>query len=184
MLELVTAVATEPVTLAEAKLHLRVDSGTHPDDNLITALISVAREAAEHQTGRSLAAQTWKLHADCFGELELERPPVTSVTWVKYYDATNTQQTLSSTVYYVDYADTIPEIKLAYGQVWPVLYPRDDTVSVQYVTGYTTIPPCAKQWILCMIGALYENRELVSERGVISLGFLDRLLDPVRILTA
>jgi len=44
-LQLVTPPVDEPVTLAEAKLHLRVDFDE--DDALILALISAARQAAE-----------------------------------------------------------------------------------------------------------------------------------------
>jgi len=53
MFKVTTAVATEPVTLTEAKSHLRVIGTT--DDTFITALISSARDFAEHYTGRALA---------------------------------------------------------------------------------------------------------------------------------
>ena len=52
--KVITAVATEPVTSTEAKAHVRVIGTT--DDTLIAALISSAREFAEHYTGRALAA--------------------------------------------------------------------------------------------------------------------------------
>ena len=52
-----TPPAAEPLTLAEAKLHLRVDADITDDDSLITALIVTARQQAEHRTGRSLVSQ-------------------------------------------------------------------------------------------------------------------------------
>ncbi len=67
-LQLVTPPAEEPVSLEEAKLHLRVDFDE--DDALILALISAARQAAETITGRQLITARWKLvpHESCAHE--------------------------------------------------------------------------------------------------------------------
>ena len=61
-LKLVTAASTYPVTLAEAKLHLRVDSTD--EDTLITALITAATEMCEQKTGRAIMQQTWDVTLD------------------------------------------------------------------------------------------------------------------------
>lgn len=45
----------EPITLAEAKAHLRLDADLTEDDGLIVTLITSAREQAEHQLGFALA---------------------------------------------------------------------------------------------------------------------------------
>ena len=63
-LQLVTAPTEEPVSLVEAKLHLRVDFSE--DDLLITALIAAARQAAETLTGRQLVTARWKYILDSF----------------------------------------------------------------------------------------------------------------------
>ena len=63
-LTLVTPPAEEPVSLTEAKLHLRVDFAE--DDALITALITAARQAAETITGRQLVTARWKMTLDSF----------------------------------------------------------------------------------------------------------------------
>ena len=75
----IAAPASEPLALADAKAHCRVD---HTDDDaLITALIVAAREQAEHETGRALVTQTWELVHDAFPEaFVLRKPPVASVT--------------------------------------------------------------------------------------------------------
>lgn len=78
-IETLVAPALPPVTLEEAKAHLRVD---HPDDDaLIMGLIGAATEACERHTRRSLMARTLRLTRDYWplGPVELPRPPLLSV---------------------------------------------------------------------------------------------------------
>jgi len=63
-MQLITPPAGEPVTLLEAKAHLRVDFDD--DDGLIQALISAARQAAETITSRQFMTARWKLVLDSF----------------------------------------------------------------------------------------------------------------------
>ena len=62
---LVSAPATEPVSLAEVKSYLRID-GT-ADDAVLTILIASARRSAEEYTKRAFITQTWQLTLDRFG---------------------------------------------------------------------------------------------------------------------
>lgn len=62
--ELVTAPASEPVTLAEAKAHAKIE--IDDDDALIASLISTARERIEQATGRVLIEQEWKATLDAW----------------------------------------------------------------------------------------------------------------------
>jgi len=63
-------VAAEPITLAQARLHLKLDTSgsppSHPDDTLVTALIAASRESAEKYTGLAIANQTYTLTLDRF----------------------------------------------------------------------------------------------------------------------
>ena len=63
-MQLITPPAGEPVSLAEAKLHLRVDFDD--DDSLIQVLISAARQAAETLTNRQLVTARWRMVLDSF----------------------------------------------------------------------------------------------------------------------
>ena len=78
---LVTEPAVEPVSTAEAKLHLRVD--IDEDNTLIDAFVQTAREHVEDVTARAMITQTWEWYADAFpagDRIELLLPPLQSVT--------------------------------------------------------------------------------------------------------
>lgn len=165
-LKLITPPATEPVTLAEAKLHLRVD--ITDDDALITDIITAAREYVETTTRRQFVTATWEYRMDGFpssgGDIELPRPPLASVSTVKYNDSDGNQQTLSTAEYDVNIDAVVGHVTPAYGKTWPEHRVETDSIQVQYVAGYgaaSAVPSSIKSAIFLMIGHLYEHREAV-----------------------
>lgn len=81
-LERVSDPASEPVTLAEMKLHLREYDGVTSHNDEITNLIVAAREWVEDYTGRALIDQSWRL---TIGEYEAIFANVDSDTVTGYY---------------------------------------------------------------------------------------------------
>ena len=74
---LLTPPAVEPLSLAEAKAFLRVE--TADDDSLIAALIAAGRIHVERQAGLALITQGWRLVLDCWpenGRIALRPAPV------------------------------------------------------------------------------------------------------------
>lgn len=196
--KLKTAPTTEPVTLAEAKLHLKVDSDT-TDDNLITALITAAREIVENYTGRALINQTWEA---CFEEFPDEedaddnyvplRPgPLSSISSVVYLDTAGVSTTASASTLYEADAYSMPgRLCLRYGQVWPSTRDVQNAVTVTFVAGYgsaaASVPGAIKAAILLIIGHLYEHRESVvigANPTELPQGALS-ILNPYRIIEA
>jgi uncharacterized phiE125 gp8 family phage protein len=183
----ITPPATEPVSLAEARLHLKVD--TTDDDTLISALISAVREQAEHRTGRALITQTLELVLDGFPEdIELPKPPALAITSISYYDSNGALQVLDSADYSLD-SDSEPAwLVPAYGLSWPATYNMPNAVRVRYTAGYgaaSDVPTAYKAWILAALSTMYNIREqIVIERGAlmtIPRNFADGLLDPYLI---
>lgn len=185
-LKLITAPTTYPVTLAEAKLHARVDLAD--DDALITALIVAATEMCEQKIGRAIMTQTWQLTLDAFPEaFELTRVPVQSIASLTYVDLAGATQTLASNLYSLDSADEfgLAYVVPAYNGQWPDTRDQINAVKVQYVAGYANaaaVPQSIKQWILLTVATMYSNRETeaYSSRAVsttVQMQFVDRLLD-------
>ena len=168
MIKLITAPKTEPISLVEAKLHLRVT--TNDDDTLISSLIKAARQSAENFTNRALASQVLELILDDFPEKEivLPKPPVETVTSIKYTDCEGVESTLNIADY-ISFLEAEPAVIVpAYGGSFPYFnpYPKG-AVKIRYTAGYKIsgtearliIPEAIKQALLLIIGSYYENRE-------------------------
>lgn len=158
------APATEPLSLADAKLHLRVVSDD--DDDLITALIQGAREYVETFLRRQLVTATWAMTLDEFpdsdGDITLPLPPLASVTSIAYVDGDGDDQTLDSANYTVHTNCEPGKITLAYGESWPSTRDQPDAVTVAFVAGYgaaAAVPAGIVAAIKLVLGDLYENRE-------------------------
>lgn len=176
-----TAPTVEPVTLAEAKLHCRVD--VSDDDALITRLISAARSMAEQKTERSVSEQTLTLYLDAFppGAIQLIRGPVTAINSVQYYDQAGLLTTLSAADYSLDNKQHTAWVLPAYGVTWPSTYDVGNAVRVEYAAGWAPadVPADLKAWILAAVASMYAQRESIaqSDRVPRPVTFIDGLLD-------
>lgn len=189
--KLITAPAAEPVSLAEAKQHIK-DVPTS-DEGLLALFIAAAREECENMLRRALITQTWEKYLDAFPDaIELFYPPLQSVTSIVYVDPNGAQQTLASTEYVVDDKQEPAWIVPADGKSWPSTRGGViNAVTVKFVCGYganeTTVPKAIKNWLLLRIAGLYTNRAaVVMESGSVNVAalpatFVDSLLDRYRI---
>lgn len=189
-LKIITAPTIEPVTLTEAKAHLRV-TGTD-SDTLITSLIVAARQHCEAITCRALASATFELILDDFTDkIVLPMSPVESVTSIKYTDSDSIETTLMDTEYIL-YTSEPAVIVPDYDVSWPSFteFPLG-AVKIRYVAGYRAastdanlhIPEAIKQAILLVIGHLYENRqEYIIGQTIAKIPLAaEALLTPYRI---
>jgi uncharacterized phiE125 gp8 family phage protein len=183
--KVVTPVETEVVSLAEARLQCKLDSDDTTWDATLTALITAAREYAEHETQRALAPQTLEMALDrfpaCGGEILLEMPPISSVTSIKYDDTGGVEQTLATSVYAFSAYGTARRVSLKYGQVWPSTLCQADAVRIHYVTGYDECPKAAKAAMLLHIEAEFPNNALTPDERADKCRARDALLDTIKV---
>jgi uncharacterized phiE125 gp8 family phage protein len=160
-----TAPAVEPVTLTEAKDHLRIDDSS--SDTLVSSLIVAARQQVEQDTGRALITQTLDVYYDALPtdrELWVPNPKLQSVTTFTTYDEDDASTVFSSWDYLVDVASEPGRIVLNADATWPTDLRAANAVIVRVVAGYgvaAAVPQALKQAILLIISTLYEHREQV-----------------------
>ncbi len=194
-LKLITAPATYPVSLDEAKRHLKVDFDD--DDALIDAAIIAASRNAEQFVGRAFIDQTWDLYLDefpCVGiyrpfglfrysswrshrshhlEIEIPMPPLIEVEGVFYKDGAGDEQPVDAVGYTVD-AVTEPG-RVVPISAWPIAKQIPNAVRIRFRAGFVDldespvadVPGPIKAAVLLYIGDLYANREtmLTGERA-------------------
>jgi len=156
----------EPVSVTEAKAHLRVDLAD--DDLLIGSLVTAARQYIEDTAARALCTQTWRLSLDewpTIGYIELPRPPLQTVSSIVYTDSAAVAHTFSTDYYDVDTDSEPGRVVLEYGDTWPTgTLASTNPIQVTYVAGYgavASVPQHLKQAILLLTAHWYENREAV-----------------------
>jgi uncharacterized phiE125 gp8 family phage protein len=193
-----TGPAEEPISLARAKAHLRVDHDA--EDEGIAGWIVAARQLTESHTGRRWIEQELRLTlADwpceelgrAYGAIPLPVAPVISVEAVKYYATGGTLTTLAADLWqtWLDHAP--PLVAPAPSTVWPtVQVDRLAAVQVEFTAGYggeSAVPEQAKAAMLLCLAYWYENRgdgmDLTMMNGLpLALGMppgARRLLDSI-----
>jgi uncharacterized phiE125 gp8 family phage protein len=164
-LKLKTAPTVEPISVDDAKKHIRLEVAT--DDAYVGDLIKAARLYLERATGRSLITQTWQLtldkfppYCDAMGVVELPflrdviwslpyevsiagsdairlvRGYVQSITSITYVDRDGVTQTMDPTLYQVDTSAPIARLVPSFGNSWPVTRDQIAAVVIEYKAGF------------------------------------------------
>lgn len=178
----------EPITLEEAKLHLRVDG--EAEDAYILALIQMAREYCENYCHRALMTQTvtlvmtefsTKTVANPHGAISLPHGNVQRVESIKYIDTEGVEQTWQASEYLLHSLFEPALVSPAYGKSFPDTRGDVGGIKVTYVVGWTQasdIPTAIKQAMLLAIGDMYENREDTKRMAI---NASQRLLNPYKM---
>lgn len=158
--------STEPLTTAEAKTHLRVD--TDDDNDYIDSLVKAARRWVEQVTWRQLITATYVLRLDrfCGSVIYIPRPPLKTFTSFQYLDLDGVLQTWSSGNYEVDLYSSPGRVRPIATGYWPTVGNYyQNAITITYDAGYgaaSAVPDDIKHAMRLMVGHWYRQREAVG----------------------
>ncbi len=190
-LKRLTQPVVEPVSLAEAKTHCRVDSDEASENTYLMSLVAAAREWVEDYIDRSLVKTEWQMRLDKFPpEIELPRPPMlpvtadTPVTLTYTVNQTGQTATLSTASYRVDSDSTPGVLRNLYGGTWPSNLDDPGSITVTWWAGYgedgRSVPTRARHAMLMLVGHWYERRLAADNVAAAEVPFgVKALLDSV-----
>lgn len=161
-LKLVTAPATEPVTLTQVKAQLKITGSS--EDTRLNELIAAAREMLEVYTHRAFITQTWEQYHDTWPNgagFRLAKGAAISLTSITYIDSADASDTVGAITDLATWEDPYPRITLKEGQNWPTVTLRPhDGVIVKWVAGYgaaSAVPGPLKQAIIMAVVQMYDG---------------------------
>ena len=152
----------EPITLSEAREHLR-NEGLTADDDYINTLITTARKWVENYTSRALINQTWVQSWDEVpgnAVFEIARNPLVSITSFQYYDENGDSQ--SYTTYQTDTQSDVAILCPNYNTTFPsVQLGRLNVINLTFVCGYgltaDDVPMDIKHAIKILLAYFYDD---------------------------
>jgi uncharacterized phiE125 gp8 family phage protein len=169
----------QPVTMAEARSHLRLGDDTSHDIT-VAKMIAAATGKCQTNVRRTFLASTWDYTLDVFpwsgrrfdlamyvrngyaeSGIRIPNPPLMSVTSLSYIDIGGSTLTLSYGTGYTYQVGTPGVIVPTYGTIWPFTRGLPGDLAVRYVAGYGTaadVPEDVKLAILMMVGYMFQNR--------------------------
>jgi uncharacterized phiE125 gp8 family phage protein len=174
--------SAEPITLAQAKAHLRLDASD--EDALVADLIRTAREHLEAETSLCLIARPLRLYLDDWPEthvIQIARSPVRSIDAVTVYDAAGLPKEIDTSGYVLDGAARPARLVLP---VRPAAARALNGIEIDFTAGFgesgADVPDTLKRAMLLHVAAMFELRGLLDRellQGALPQGY-DRLIAP------
>ena len=165
-LEIITPPATTPISRAELKTHLRVD--TTAEDDYIDTVILAATDYFEQRSWRQLITATYGMYLDDFPTdyIEFPKAPLQSITSVQYVDTSGVTQTWSSALYEVDIKSEVGRLRPIDGEGFPGVDNVYNAVTITFKAGYgdagTDVPDMIRSTIKLIGAYFYENRQNIT----------------------
>jgi len=155
--------AVEPVSLDEAKAHMRVD-GT-AEDTLIGSLIVTSRLHVEAGLALALITQSWSWFIDAWPPgptLKLPLRPVQSIGAVRLYDEAGVATTVAPESYFLDGASAPARLVRQGALVWPKPGRFANGIEIAFTAGYgdaaADVPEPIRHAILLLVAHWHEHR--------------------------
>lgn len=153
----------EPVSLAEAKAHLRI---THNDDDAyVSALIVAARRAIEQRTSLRLLQQGWSLFLDQWPQAKvasLHLSPVMEIDDIITYGEDDTPAVFDPAHYYLDAASRPARAVLRDDRLPPRGGRAINGIEIRFKAGFGTspasVPQDLKQALLLTLAHWFSHR--------------------------
>lgn len=159
-LKLKTAATALAVSLDEMKAQCSVEISSSAWDTLLASYGAAATAMAEKFTGQAICPQTWQLILDDFSDaMELPRAPVTQVSAITYLDEDEVEQTLDNAIYVTDLVSWPARVVRAADATWPQVADKINAVTIEFVTGYDTVPADIKMALLMTVASWFNDRE-------------------------
>ena len=172
----------EPITLAEAKAHLRLE--TADEDTLVAGLIRAARDHLEGQTGLCLVTRLLRLYLDDWPEgrvIPIARGPVQTIETVTVYDALGTPVEVAAAGYVLDGTARPARLMLPDR---PATARAMNGIEIDFTAGFgesgADVPDTLKRAMLLHVAAMYELRGVLcldDQPGAVPQGY-ERLIAP------
>ena len=168
---LTTPPAIEPVSLIEAKAHLRTSASD--DDEMISRLIIAARRHIEAQTGLALVQQVWSHYLDDWpaaGVVELPLHPLITVDDVNIFGEDDIAAGVDPAHYYVDRISHPPRLLLRGSRVWARPGRIGNGIEIVLTAGFGAtaidVPAELRQAMLDLIAHWFAQRGDGSETSL------------------
>ena len=163
---------TDPITLAEARLFLKIRAAVTTDDALITELITTATQDGESYTNRNFVTRTWQgfftgvqlSNCEPTPFIELRRSPLIAVSEVAIMESGSY---VATTDYKLKEKSSFSRL-LFYNQLATADAETPYPLRVTFTAGYgnfAVVPEKIKTAIKEHVNFLYENRGDVQAEG-------------------